>query len=95
MASVAGGSFASPSADAQTAFFTSNKSIVSRFIDGLSAWNIVLTFVLGLVVYDQSTTKSNDPRVRNADQAISSQLHMAEGLYSRAINENALHWSLS
>ncbi|MCJ1333105.1 RNA polymerase C-22 sterol desaturase [Thelotrema lepadinum] len=53
MASVAGGSFASPSADAQTAFFTSSDDLLTRFVNGLNPWNIALSILLGLVAYDQ------------------------------------------
>jgi hypothetical protein len=56
MASVMGGSFASPSADAQKAFSTFQHGILSRFVEGitsLNGWQIVLSIILVLVAYDQ------------------------------------------
>lgn len=56
MASIVEGSFASPSADAQNAYFISGESPLTRFFNGLNPWNIALSIVLGLVVYDQCMT---------------------------------------
>ena len=53
MATVAGGSFASPSADAQTAFFTSNEPLLSRVLSNITPWNILLSIVLCCITYDQ------------------------------------------
>ncbi|KAI4144899.1 MAG: hypothetical protein LQ340_006498 [Diploschistes diacapsis] len=53
MATVVGGSFASPSADAQTAVFMSGESFLATFFNSLTPWNIALSIILGLVAYDQ------------------------------------------
>ena len=54
IAGIMNGTFASPTADAKYAVFTTqDEGLLARLYGGVSAWSIVLTFFLMLVVYDQ------------------------------------------
>ena len=54
MAAVMNGTFASPTADAKYAVFTSpDEGLLARLYGEVSAWSVVLTLFLMLVVYDQ------------------------------------------
>jgi hypothetical protein len=47
-------SYASPTADAQYALrYVESSGILNRLTQGWSAWSVVLTLFLGLVLYDQ------------------------------------------
>ena len=54
MAAIMNGTFASPTADAKYAVFTTqDEGFLARLYGGVGAWSVVLTLFLMLVVYDQ------------------------------------------
>jgi C-22 sterol desaturase len=60
---VANASFVSPTADATVAHtiaaFNAN-GVLSRVLNNLSGWQLVLTLILSLVAYDQCTSQTED-----------------------------------
>ena len=58
MASVIKGTFVSPSAEARNdAFQPQQVGFSAQIFSNLSWWTLVATFLLGLIVYDQSRGK--------------------------------------